>query len=195
MEATARVKATNVHIDHVAQIGFKGFEKLTDDMGGVDIYVPQAFDEKGYGSWSKGMNHMNGTQARHYVQERHQLKNGDIDRGKNQQAWILAMFKRAKTQGVLTNPVTITKLVGDISDNLAVDDGFTSGYMTSLAYSLRDLDTQNITFYTAPYTGFGNEGAAGSVDYVDEAGLEKLSDGLRKDDMSGVPNGRVGAAS
>lgn len=188
-------KATNVHIDHVAQIGFKGFEKLTDDMGGVDIYVPQAFDEKGYGSWSKGMNHMNGTQARHYVQERHQLKNGDIDRGKNQQAWILAMFKKAKTQGVLTNPVTITKLVGDISDNLAVDDGFTSGYMTSLAYSLRDLDTQNITFYTAPYTGFGNEGAAGSVDYVDEAGLEKLSDGLRKDDMSGVPNGRVGAAS
>ena len=164
-------------------------------MGGVDIYVPQAFDEKGYGSWSKGMNHMNGTQARHYVQERHQLKNGDIDRGKNQQAWILAMFKKAKTQGVLTNPVTITKLVGDISDNLAVDDGFTSGYMTSLAYSLRDLDTQNITFYTAPYTGFGNEGAAGSVDYVDEAGLEKLSDGLRKDDMSGVPNGRVGAAS
>ena len=188
-------KATNVHIDRVAQIGFRGFEKLTDDMGGVDLYVPQAFDEKGYGNWSQGMNHMNGIQARHYVQERHQLKLGDIDRGKNQQAWILAMFKKAKTQGVLSNPVTITKMVGDISDNLAVDDGFTSGYMTSLAYSLRNLDTSKITFYTAPYTGFGNEGAAGSVDYVDAPALKKLSDGLRKDDMSGVPNGRVGAAS
>lgn len=188
-------KLTNVHIDHVAQIGFSGFEKLTDHMGGVDIYVPQAVNEKGYGTWSKGMNHMNGIQARKYVQERHQLKLGDIDRGKNQQAWILAIFQKAKSSGVLSNPMTITNITKDISNNLAVDKDFTTSYMTSLAYNLRNVSQQNITFYTVPYTGFGNEGSAGSVDYVDYPALKKLSEGLRKDDMSGVPNGRVGSAS
>lgn len=187
-------KLTNVHIDHVAQIGFSGFEKLTDHVGGVDIYVPQAVDEKGYGTWAKGMNHMNGEQARHYVQERHQLKLGDIDRGKNQQAWILAIFQKAKSTGVLSNPMTITNITKDISNNLAVDKDFSTSAMTSLAYSMRGIKQQNITFYTAPYTGFGNEAGAGSVDYVDAPALKTLSEGLRKDDMSGVPNGRVGAA-
>ena len=187
-------KLTNTHIDHVAQIGFSGFEKLTDHMGGVDMYVPQAVDEKGYGTWAEGVNHMNGAQARRYVQERHQLKLGDIDRGKNQQAWILAMFQKAKTRGVLTNPVTITNITKDISNNLAVDKDFTTGYLTSLAYSLRGLKQQNMTFYTAPYTGFGTAKGQ-SVDWVDEPAMKKLGEGLRTDDMSGVPGGRVGAPS
>lgn len=185
-------KATNVRIDHVAQIGFSGFEKLTDHMGGVDMYVQQPVDLGNAGKWDQGMNHFTGLQARRYVQERKQLAQGDIDRGKNQQAWIFAIFQKAKSRGVLSNPMTITNITKDISNNLAVDKDFTTNYMTSLAYSLRGLKQENITFYTAPITGFGNEPGAGSVDYVDEPALKKLSDGLRKDDMTGVPNGRKG---
>ena len=187
-------KATNVRIDHVAQIGFSGFEKLTDHMGGVDMYVQQPVDLGKAGKWDQGMNHFTGPQARRYVQERKQLAQGDIDRGKNQQAWILAMFQKAKTRGVLTNPVTITNITKDISNNLAVDKDFTTGYLTSLAYSLRGLKQQNMTFYTAPYTGFGTAKGQ-SVDWVDEPAMKKLGEGLRTDDMSGVPGGRVGAPS
>ena len=186
-------KLTNVHIDHVAQIGFTGFEKLTDHMGGVDLYVPQAVDEKGYGTWNKGWNHMNGAQARRYVQERHQLRLGDIDRGKNQQAWILAIIKKAKSQGVLTDPGAIINITKDISNNLAVDNDFTTNYMTGLAFSLRNVRENNISFFTAPYTGFGTEKVVGAVDYVDEPKLKKLSEALRKDDMANVADmGRIG---
>ena len=186
-------KATNVHIDHVAQIGFTGFEKLTDHMGGVDMYVPQAINEKGYGTYAKGWNHMNGSQARHYVQERHQLKLGDIDRGKNQQAWILAIFKKMQARDVLSNPGTLINITKDIAGNLAVDNGFTTNYMTSTAFSLRNLREQDMTFYTAPYTGFGTEKVVGAVDYVDQAKLDQLSKALRTDDMASVEKmGRKG---
>ena len=185
-------KLTNTHIDHVAQIGFPGFEKLTDTVGGVDLYVPQPVNEKGYGTWNKGWNHMNGSQARHYVQERHQLKLGDIDRGKNQQAWILAIFKKAKEQNYLTDPFKIISIAKDISGNLAVDKGMTTNYITNMAFSLRGLSEQNISFHTAPYTGFGNAGAAGSVDWVDEAKMKQLGEALRTDTMESLPGGRVG---
>ena len=61
-------------------------------------------------------------------------------------------------------PMTITNITKDISNNLAVDKDFTTNYMTSLAYSLRGLKQENITFYTAPIIGFGNEpGAAAQI--------------------------------
>lgn len=186
-------KLTNTHIDHVAQIGFTGFEKLTDHMGGVDIYVPQAFDEKGYGKYDKGWNHMNGAQARRYVQERHQLKLGDIDRGKNQQAWIEAIFQKAKTRGVLSNPSTLISITKDISGNLAVDNGLTTNYMTGMAWSLRNMPQKNMIFHTAPYTGFGTEKVVGAVDYLDEAKMKELGEALRKDDFSKIKDGRSGS--
>lgn len=184
---------TGVHIDHVAQIGFDGFAKVTDDMGGVDLYVSQSFNEKGYGTWTQGWHHMNGLQARMYMQERHQLKLGDIDRGKDQQEWMAAMFKKAGTQGVLTNPFTLVKILKDTANNLAVDKGFTTGYLTSTAYSLRNVRTNDITYYTAPYTGFGMDKVAGSIDLVNEPAMKVLGQGLANDNMSAVPNGKVGS--
>lgn len=179
-------KLTNVHIDHVAQIGFDGFKKATDHMGGVDIYVNQAYDEGSFGKFDKGWNHMNGTQALGFVRERHQLKLGDIDRGKNQQAWLLAMFNKAKQRNVLGNPATIIDLTKDISGNLAVDKGLTTNYMTGIAFSLRNVRESNMSFYTAPYTGFGTEKVVGAVDYVDDAKMKRLSHALRTDKMETV---------
>ncbi|TWP39078.1 LytR family transcriptional regulator [Leekyejoonella antrihumi] len=173
-----------VHIDHVAQIGFTGFAKVTDDLGGVDVYVAQAFDENGFGHLTKGFHHMNGTQALGFVRERHQLKEGDIDRGRDQQAWIKAVLQKTLKAGTLLNPITLSNILDDITKTTVVDDGMTTAYMRDTALKLRNIRGNDLTFFTAPFTGFAYNKVAGDIDVVNEPKMKQLGHSLAIDDMS-----------
>lgn len=178
----------DVRIDHVAAIGFDGFKQLTDTVGGVDVNVDQASDENGY-SFTPGVTHMDGARALAFVRERHQLKEGDLDRGRRQQAWMRALMDKSISRGTLSNPTKLAGMVGDVSRNLVVDDGFTTGQMRSLAWSLRSVRGNDVTFRTAPISGFRNVQGAGSVDVVDEPALRRLGAALRKDTVDELSGG------
>ncbi len=171
----------DVHIDHVAQIGFDGFKKLTDAMGGVNIYVPIAFDEKGNGSWTKGYHQMNGAQALGFSRERHQLPRGDLDRGVDQQQWIDAMATKALSRGTLTNPKRALDMISAIAPYMLVDMSTTD--LLELAVSLRATGKDAISYYSAPISGFANT-KAGAVDVVDMPKVQQLGSNLRTDTMS-----------
>jgi len=173
----------DVHIDHVAQIGFTGFAKVTDELGGVDVYVAQAFDEKGYGHFTQGYHHMNGDQALGFVRERHQLKEGDIDRGRDQQAWIKAVLNKTLKAGTLLNPIKLTNILDDITRWTVVDNDMTTAYMRNTALKLRNIRGNDVTFFTAPFTGFGYNKVAGDIDIVDTAGMKELGHALATDTM------------
>lgn len=176
-------------IDRYAIIDFKGFADLTDDLGGVNVYVSQAFSEKGYGTFSKGYNKMNGSQALGFVRERHKLAEGDIDRGRNQQAWISAVVKKTLSAGTLLNPVKLTDVVDDLTKYTTVDADTSAGDIRSLGISLRNLRSGNIDYYTAPFSGFANNPTAGSIDVVDTTRMKKLGQALYHDKMSGYTDG------
>ncbi|MDQ2852178.1 LCP family protein [Dermatophilaceae bacterium Sec6.4] len=173
----------NLHIDHVAQIGFDGFTKLTDAMGGVEIYVPIAFNEKGYGSWTKGYHHMNGAQALGFSQERHQLPRGDLDRGVDQQQWIDAMVVKALSRGTLQNPKRALDMISAIAPYLLVDMSTTD--LLKLAVSMRNINKSDVTYYSAPIKGFTTN-AVGDVDIVDLAKLRQIGTHLRTDSVLGA---------
>lgn len=171
-----------IRIDAAAIIGFEGFAKLTDTLGGVDLYVPQSFSESDFGTWTQGWHHMNGKQALGFVRERHQLKEGDIDRGRNQQAWIKAIMTKTLKAGTLLNPLKLNSIIDDVTagGNLQVD-GID---VQSLGWSMRNLRMSDVTFYTAPFSGFGSDPVAGSIDIVDEAKMKELGKALYDDDFS-----------
>ncbi|HWC22235.1 MAG TPA: LCP family protein [Flexivirga sp.] len=177
-------------INRYAIIDFKGFADLTNDLGGVNVYVSQAFDEKGYGSFGKGYNKMNGDQALGFVRERHQLKEGDIDRGRNQQAWISAVVRKTLSAGTLLNPVKLTNTVKDLTKYTEVDADTSAGDIRNLALDLRNLRSRNITYYTAPFTGFAKDPVAGSIDVVNEPQMKKLGQALYHDKMADYTYGR-----
>ncbi len=179
-----------VHIDHVAQIGFTGFAKVTDELGGVDVYVTQPFSEKGYGTFSKGWNHMNGKQALGFVRERHQLREGDIDRGRDQQAWIKAVLKKTLKTSTLINPVKLSRIIDDITENTVVDNDMTTSYMRGTAFKLRNIRMKDVTFFTAPFDGFSSVKGVGSIDVVDTPQMKKLGTALAKDDMADYTHGK-----
>lgn len=171
-----------VKIDHAAQIGFEGFGKLTNTVGGVDVYVPQQYND-GRQTWTVGRHHMDGEQALRFVRQRYQLREGDIDRGRNQQAWIKAVMAKTLKAGTLLNPVKLNKMVDDLTadKNLRVDEDM---QVQSIGLSLRNLRMSGVTFYTAPFTGLGSDPRAGSIVIADEAKIKRLGAAVANDDFS-----------
>ena len=56
--------------------------------------------------------------------------------------------------------------------------------MRTEAFSLRNLRGKDISFVTAPFTGFGTAPNGGSIDIVDEQGMQDLGEALQNDDMA-----------
>ena len=171
-----------VPIDHVALVDFEGFKNMTDAVGGVNVYVEEPSSNGGY-SFRKGYQQMGGAEALAFVRERKALSEGDISRGRRQQAFIKALMLKSLSKSVLTNPVKLAQFVDAGTANLTVDQAFTIGDMRSEAISLRNLRGGDIAFVTAPFSGFGTSPVGGSIDVVDEPGMRALGEALQNDAM------------
>lgn len=172
-----------VPIDHVALVGFEGFKNMTDAVGGVNVYAEQASNSRGY-AFHKGFNQMSGAAALAFVRERKQLSEGDISRGRRQQAFIKALMLKSLSKDVLANPITLAQFVDAGTSNLTVDNGFSVAEMRSEAFALRNLRGKDIAFVTAPFSGFGTSPGGASIDVVDESGMKALGAALQADAMS-----------
>lgn len=188
------------HIDHVAMVGFCGFAHLTDDLGGVDIEVTQPYSEGtqpadatcstggAWGTWAAGRQHMDGLQALGYVRERHKLALGDIDRGRDQQAWLAAVFRKVMGSGALADPIKLPQIIQDGLSNTIVDQHMGIGYLIALG---RDVALHNLKFsyFSAPYLHSGASypiiPGVGQVLSYDVQGMTQLGYSLRNDRMDG----------
>jgi len=173
-----------VRIDHVGLIGFEGFKSMTDAVGGVDVVVEESSNESGY-VFTKGMMHLSGDQALAFVRERHQLSEGDISRGRRQQAFLKALMLKGLSADTLTNPTRLASFLDAATRNLTVDQGLDVAQMQSLAFSLRNVRGGDIRFITAPFSGFGTSPVGGSIDIVDEAKMTAMGQAVAADQLDG----------
>ena len=178
------VQTLQTLIDHVGLIGFEGFKNMTDAVGGVDVDVEESSNEWGY-VFTKGRMHLNGDQSLAFVRERHQLSEGDISRGRRQQAFLKALILKGLSADTLTNPVRLASFVDAATRNLTVDQGLDIGEMQTLAFSLRNVRGGDIRFITAPFSGFGTSPVGGSIDIVDEAKMTAMGQAVAADQLDG----------
>ena len=108
-------------IQFYARVNFTSVIEIVDQLGGVDVYSEYAFDN-GSVSVQQGMNHFNGKQALAFSRERYQLPGGDNQRGKNQQAVIVAIIKKMISPQMLINASGIIDSVsGNVETNMSAD--------------------------------------------------------------------------
>jgi len=176
-------KLTDVHIDHLAFIDWDGFKSLTDALGGVDLTLDSRVQGVSGKTYGPGKVHMNGTDALDYVRERHTVPGGDFGRQKRQQNFLRAVMHKLLSQGTLKNPIKLTKALNAIADNLSVDDTFSTGDMRSLALSMRNIRSSNVTFMSVPNAGTGTEGSQ-SVVYLDTKKCDRLWKAINADDIA-----------
>jgi len=173
----------NVPIDHMAVIGFEGFKEMTDALGGIDVWAEEPSSNSD-ATIHVGYNHLDGKQALAFVRERMQLSEGDISRGRRQQAFVKALMLKALSRDTVTNPVRLAQLVDASTKYLTLDASFPIGDVRSQLFGLRDVGTHDVVFITAPFTGFGTSPAGASIDVVNTTRMAQLSRALRDDDMA-----------
>ncbi len=168
-------------IHHVAVIDFEGFKMLTDALGGVDVESPEAFTGKDNHTFVKGVNHLDGEAALAFVRERYAFSDGDLQRGRNQQAFLGALFDKIASAGTLSNPAKISSMVTDFAPYMYVDEKLTSGKIGGIGFSMRDVRGDDITYFTAPISGAGTSSSGQQYLRVDEAELQKVRDAFDND--------------
>jgi polyisoprenyl-teichoic acid--peptidoglycan teichoic acid transferase len=171
-----------VPVDHVAMVDFEGFKRMTDAVGGVNVYVEESSATGGY-TFTKGYQQMGGAEALAFVRERKNLSEGDISRGRRQQAFIKALMLKSLSKDVLGNPVKLAEFVDAGTSNLTVDKDFSTGEMRSQAVGMRNLRGKDVAFITAPFTGYGTSPAGASIDVLDVPGMAALGEALQNDAM------------
>ena len=105
---------TGIPVNHVMVVGFQGFPRLVNSVGGIDMFVPQTVTTgAGPGvpgvsqrvvTFKKGMHHFDGKNAMLYVRIRKAYAEGDFTRATRQQAFMQALQKK------LMRPGNVTKL-------------------------------------------------------------------------------------
>jgi LCP family protein required for cell wall assembly len=173
---------TKVRIDHYVAIDFGGIIKVTDDLGGVDVVLKESTSNGPY-TFSAGVNHLNGDQARWYLGQRYGLPGGDFDRVKRQQQYLRSMFGKLFSSDTFTDPGKLDRAMIAVTSAVAVDDTLSNTDLLSMAYSMRNVKPGAVDFFTAPVLGTGREGAA-SVVYLDNVTCQRMWEYLNSDSLS-----------
>ena len=131
-----------VPIHHYALIGFAGFERLVNQVGGVvlDVERPLKDDEYPSEKYSlrrifiqPGLQRMDGETALWYVRSRH--ADSDFGRARRQQQFLLALRKQALQLNLLSKaPAILSGLADAIQTDLRPQD------VLSLARLAKDVD-------------------------------------------------------
>lgn len=169
-------------IHHVAIVDFAGFQALTDSVGGVKVEADQAFVSNGY-SFSEGTNHLNGEEALSFVRARKNFSDGDLQRGRNQQAFLKGLVDKIVSADTLSNPNKISGIVRDFSPYMTVDDGLTSSKIAGMAYEMRDVRTGDIQFFSAPVGDAGRSADGQSILTIDEGAQSEMQKAFAEDTL------------
>ena len=173
-------------IDHVARVDFEGFRRLTDAVGGVRVWAEEGSEGTGNGGpvvIRKGWNDLDGREALAFVRERYELSQGDISRGRRQQAFLKALMLKALRPEVVTNPLRLTRLVDAATANTVLDEDFRTRDIVRRIVSMRGVRGNDIHFITAPYSGLGRSPAGASIVTLDSQGMRSLGRAVRADDL------------
>lgn len=146
---------TRVPIDHFVVIDFKGFRKMVDALGGVEVCVPEEVDDDiGRIYLPAGTYTVKGQRALDYVRVRHDIgaENGDIGRMKRQQVFLASMSNKAVSAGTLANPVRLYKFLNEATKSLTTDPGLASlRELVILGQSFQGIGLDNIQFLSVPF--------------------------------------------
>ncbi|SEF37707.1 cell envelope-related function transcriptional attenuator common domain-containing protein [Amycolatopsis pretoriensis] len=169
--------ATGLHIDHYAEIGFGGFAKIVDAIGGVDMCIDKDMNDTMTGiSIKAGCQSLDGRSALGFVRMRHSdaTPRSDLDRVANQRKFIGALVSQIASPGTLLNPFHFFPLLGSGPDALTMDSGDHVHNLAGLAIAMRGISSGGVVTTTVPVTN-------GSAENWDAKKSKQLFDALKND--------------
>ena len=182
MAETVR-QLTGLPVDYYVLTAFAGFQKIVDELGGVNVHVDRKMNDKMSGArFDPGWHNMNGGQALAYSRDRYDVPNGDFSRSLHQGNVMLSGL--AKLRAEVGDDEGLHRWIGVFLRHADLDSP--PQQLLPLAALARRLDPSKITNVVVPGR-VGTAGAASVVYLTDEA--RKLFLDLRPDAAIGGPTG------
>lgn len=150
---------TDIYVDDFVVVDFSGFQTMVDAIGGVEMCFDEPIDAPQADlELAAGCQTLDGEQALGLARARKGVSDGsDISRIDRQQELLTAMVNQVLSRDVVTNPTALLPFLGAATDSLTTSTRIGNlQTMGGLAYSLRGLDSADITFATVPFDWSGN---------------------------------------
>lgn len=158
-----------IPVDYTVAMTFRGFTKLIDAMGGVDVKVPQELQDPTYPCLvgydycpidiKAGQQHMDGATALEFVRERHAFAQQDLARVQDQQAFSDA------AKHTLISPATWTRypaILRTLKDSLITNVPFNDLPEMGAQFALSSLGVVQHSYINVAngmvQTGWSNDG-------------------------------------
>ncbi|QWB27212.1 LCP family protein [Streptomyces koelreuteriae] len=174
---------TGLRIDHYAEIGFRGFVDLVDDVGGVRLCLDRDIrDEKSGANLRKGCHNRHGAQALAFVRQRHQERQGDLGRTRNQQRFLAALADKVSQRDVLLDPSRIYPATRDALETLVVDEDMELWDLVRLLRAMKSVSAPGSgARVNVPVAAVGVRTTKGSAISWDREKARDLFTALRND--------------
>jgi LCP family protein required for cell wall assembly len=174
---------TGLKIDHYAEIGFDGFAKIVDGVGGVEIDIPQDMKDKKSGNdLKKGKQTLDGQQALGFVRQRYGLAGGDLDRTKNQQKFLSALANKAASPSTVMNPFKLYPMMGAGLDSLVVDKDMSLWDLKDMFFAMKSVSGGEGKQMNMPVSNPGLSTPKGSAIQWDMPKVKQLVGELKNDE-------------
>jgi LCP family protein required for cell wall assembly len=167
-------KLTGLRIDHYAEVDLLGFFELSSVVGGVEVNLCKAVDDR---EWSgayfpAGVQTISGADALKFVRQRHNFGpqgRGDFDRIVRQQVFIAGVLRKMLSEEVLLDLGKQRELVRAAAESLTVDQSLD---LLRLAEQMQSVTAGSIEFQTVPNRGTDEEEGKSIVRLEDEDALQ-----------------------
>lgn len=189
---------TGETIDYAAMIQFNGVIALSNAVGGVPVCVSADIDDPESGlKMTAGAHTIAGDEALAFLRTRHGVGDGsDLARISNQQVFLSSLMRTLKSADTLSNPTKVFEIANAVADNMTLSSNLASiPTIASLAYSLKNIPLDDITFIQYP-TAYGDlYGASGVIPKI--AAAEEMIEAVFSDKnitlTGGTAPGLIGA--
>lgn len=185
---------TGLDIHHYAKVNIAGFRDLVDEIGGVEVCIPEPIPFDSHTGIEitadeVGMVEFDGERALRFVRSRN-FPTGDLERIQNQQKFLAAAVDK------ITSPLTFLNLgrlldLRDIAkENVRIDPQTTIAELSRILSRFRAFNPDNYEAYTAPNLGTGSA-AGSSVILPDKAAMRVMFNAIEANrspaEADGVP--------
>lgn len=147
-------KTLDAAIHYSIRVDFSGFEKLINDISGIEVDVDRSFVDYEYPTanfgyqtirFEAGRQRFDGATALKYVRSRHgnNGEGSDFARSRRQQKVLLAIKERVFSFDTLLNPARVANALQTLGQHLRMN--FEPWELLKLAKMGRELDQEHIT--------------------------------------------------
>jgi len=143
---------THLYISHFMDIGFGGFVRVVDAVGGVRMCLKQPMHDRASGvHLSRGCHDLSGGQALAYVRDRHQFATQDLQREQDQRLFMHALLTKMTSAGVMFNPFASIPAANGAVSALTVDQSTSLYQLVQVARALPNAQTTTVPIANAGY--------------------------------------------